>query len=302
MNSDRKQRYMEYKYSKDVMAPRVLERLFASVEKYETRVNKDCCDFTSKEILTLLTLNNDRSIAVINNKFSMLCDYAEWCLKEGLIKNGKNHYTEIDTEDLKKCLNKEKLKQSIVTKKEVYEAIEDLPNVRDRFIILAIFELGVKRHFEDIANVKLSDFIGDNKLQLKDRTVTASDKLYQLAKEANSVLIYTYTNQRVYTLVDSEYVVKYIASTRSNTNDEGRKIMMIIRRLLVYMGWDNILPRDIALSGMLHWIKGYAKYYKIQPEEVVRNKKLYAKICNQYDMKTYYTAFLNQYGTLLTSK
>ena len=293
---------MDYKYGNEVLAPRVLERLFEKIDKYEQRVGKDCSEFSSKEALAYFTLNNDRSLSVITNKYSILSDYADWCLNNGLLRDGKNHYLEINMDALKKCVNKEKMKKSILTRREVLDGIENLQNPRDKFIILAIFEIGVKRHFEDIRNIKLSDFDDNNKLNLGNRTVTVTDKLHQLAKEADGVMEYIYTNQKVYTLIDSEYVVKYVANIRSGDSDEGKKLMMIIRRLLIYLGWDNIIPRDLALSGMLHMIRAYAKYYKVQPVTVVKDKRIYKKICDQYDVKTYYTVFLNQYGALLTSE
>jgi len=303
VNPDQKKRYMEIKYQNDILPPRVLERLFQKIDSFERRRNKDCSEFNSKEILSFLTLNNDKSLSVIENKRSILSNYTDWCLTNGFVKSGQNHYEELTISDLKKCINKEKMKSSIITREDLLETISELENFRDQFILLSIFEIGVKRHFADLININIEDFNRENNtLVLENRTVTVSDKLYELAVAANNSLVYYDTRNRAVTLVGDKVVKYSLRGPRSgNANDYGKKIIAIVRRSLDYLGLDNIIPRDLALSGMIHLIKEYGKYYHLDPKEVVMNKKLYSKVCQQYDVKTYSTVFLHQYETVLSS-
>ena len=305
MNPDRKKRYMEMKYQSDILPPGSLERLFKKVDSFEKRKGKDCSEFNSKEILTFLTMNNDRSLSVIDNRNSMLSNYTDWCLTNGFIKTGQNHYEELTIDDLKRCLNKEKMKESVISRNDLLEAIKELQNPRDQFILLGIFEIGVKRHFADLVNVSIDDFDRENNvLKLTNREVIVSDQLCDLAMAANENLIYYDTRNRAVPLIGDK-IIKYTVrgpKSEKDVDDYGKKIIAIVRRNLDYLGLDNMIPRDIAFSGMIHRIKEYGKYYNLEPREVVLNKKLYKKVCQQYDVKMYSTVFLHQYESVLSLK
>ena len=182
-NHEQKERYFESR-EKKYRSIRTVGRVFFNTTKaFEESLDKDCSNFTSKEILNMYSACVTRSWEQLLNFNSQLKIYTSWCMMEGLVKDNQNHYEELDKYDLYNCLNLGLKKTMIVSRKELEKAVLDFPNPSDQFLVLALFEgLGGQR-YKDFMGLMPSQFV-DDKVILQDRELTVSPLLKAKALES----------------------------------------------------------------------------------------------------------------------
>ena len=304
MNESRKRSFITEKTNLDITAPGEYERLFTKVSRFEKRLGKDVCDWSSKEILTWLKLENKKSYIALRHYVSCLSGYTLWCMSHGLSKTNQNHYNEITASELQQCVNQVKLKQAVLSRDEVVQKIRTLDNYRDQFFILSLFEYGgIKNYYDDIINVRISDFTPtENTLYLSssDRTVTVSDLLFDIASKAYDQEVYIGNMRSSPLSPRGDKVMKFVQRKVNQGLDISKSQMTfqlkrIIKITLDLMGYPNLTAKDIMISGMIWKIKEYAKYYQITPKEVIYDKDLYQKICNQFDMYVHFNQWWLRY-------
>ena len=182
-NMEQKERFLAERKASYVKIRIVMNTFFKITKEYETYLNKDCSNFTSKEILNMYSSIVTRSWEFLLNFNSQLKIYTSWCLKENLVIDNQNHYEEFDKFDLYKCLNLGLKERMILTREELEKEIQQLPNVADQFLCLALFEGVGGPAYKDFYNLELDQFKG-NTLNLEGRTLEVSTMLVERAKEA----------------------------------------------------------------------------------------------------------------------
>ena len=75
----------------------------------KTKYNKDCSEFTVAEIINFYKSLCSTSFYTMKNTNGFLKAYTSYCIKNNLVKDGQNHYTEISDELLKDLGNKKRL-------------------------------------------------------------------------------------------------------------------------------------------------------------------------------------------------
>ena len=274
-NSELKTRYIEDKSNISIFPNNYLICNFNKIEKQEIELNKDACNFTTKEIIDFyksLNISSLEVLAVLNSHLSL---YTDWCLQNNLVKDNQNHYSLIGLDEMKGCLNKVLLDKKVVSRKEIVKWSEELPNPKDQVVLLGLFE-GLKgKDFCDFVNLRKEDVNG-NKLKLYDgREIIISDRLARYIQESikeNTYYSVSGNLVKTMTLVDRGYVLKNYPNVKEDTTDfiKGRVIYNSIARSLKYLGVIHFMSANsIFDSGKIWLIKKRAKELDMTSKEYI---------------------------------
>ena len=322
-NEERKQRYIDYCKQTTNIEYGVLERLFTYTNPFEEQYDKDCCSFTTAEIRNMYKETKGgegfRSREVLANTNSQLKRYSSWCREtdNSWVPDNQNHYVEILSDDYKEFLNIRKIRNTIITRKELLNSLYALVNECDQFVMLAIFEGICGPDKQEILNLKLSDFYRKDgqwyanvhydvidrktleKLGTKERTVAVSNELRDLAEMAAAQTSYKSVfgdRETRFTDDQSPDVVVKKVFNRDNTKHYNRG-KLIYRRInfcldllksQVNMGRENKLS-DLSLislmhSGILNMIGNIAEANQISKLQVLYDNTLLKNVDQQYDI------------------
>lgn len=279
-NAEYKERFMAERNAEVIMSKGYLECQFKKVSSMEHNLNKDVSNFTFYEITEYYKLLNTYSVnalRVLNSHFSL---YTQWCLQQNLVKDGQNHFLELRTEDYDSCINKGLLDSKILPKDTIIEWVDELPNPRDQFILLGLFE-GIKgKDFCELANLKPKD-VNVNSVRLcTGRTIQISDKLVNIIRDCISEKIYYSTTgkeKKTMPLIDRGYIIKDYPNTKDDVSEfqRGRQIYNSIQRIMQFEEvYPTISANQIFESGKLHMIKERSKELGINCIDYIRSEKI----------------------------
>lgn len=264
-NEEIKLRYIKEKNQEVIISNNYLECQFGKASEMEEELNKDISNFTVYEIIEyykMLNLSSLESLTVMNSQFSM---YTQWCLQESLVIDNQNHFLEITHEIMKGCINKALFNLRIFSRETIISWINQLPNPKDQFILLGLFE-GLKgRDFCELSKLRPEDIKGNVISLCTGRKIEVSDELIKIAYDCMSQDTYYSTTGKgvkTMTLVDRGYIIKDYPNAREDVSDFqlGRKIYNSVTRTLNYLDMLNILSANgVAESGKIHMIKERAK-------------------------------------------
>ena len=304
-NEELKNRYIKEKRESTIIGLNFLERQFINISSYEEELNKDLSNFTTPEIIEYYKILGSRSLeslTVINSQYSM---YTQWCLQQNLVIDSQNHYLEMNSDILSQCLNQTIIDKSVVTREELLNMVYQLPNYRDQFIFLYLFEVGKDKDFFSLTHCKLEDFDKEKKtLYLKNRIPTVSDELIRIAEEADKQEIYYSITQkeiRKITFAENGYIIKDIPPAKPEEISDfrrGRRVYTAIVRNLEYLGVGKChTARTIINSGIIQMIYQRSAELKISREEYIR--KYTSEIKEQYNVSLVVPTFLKKYEKYL---
>lgn len=273
-NKDWKLRYIEEKETTLSIPSNYIDVQFRKASEMEFELDKDVSNWTIYEIIEfykLLNITSFESLMCIN---SILSQYTQFCLENSLVKDNQNHFLECTKDVISNCLNKAKFEKKIVVRETVLKWVEEIPNPKDQFVLLSLFEFGKSKDYKDLVNAK-SENLNGNELELSDRTVKISDKLIDIIEDCNAEdTYYSISGKGVKTmpLVDHGYIIKSYPNQSMNMSDfqKGRNIYIACQRMFDYLGirqWMS--PNDIVESGKLYMIKERAKELKITPVQYI---------------------------------
>jgi hypothetical protein len=184
-NHDWKERYFDAREN-EYQSIRLIGRTFFNITKpFEEELNKDCSNFTVKEILNMYSACLTRSWEQLLNFNSQLKIYTNWCLKENLVKDNQNHYAELGKEEIYQCLNLGLKEKMVITRDELEKMVksDEIPNPSDQFLCLAFFEGLGGLGYKDFLNLMPNQFVKD-KVILSDRELIVSKLLIAKALES----------------------------------------------------------------------------------------------------------------------
>ncbi|MFR1831835.1 MAG: hypothetical protein ACLSX5_01620 [Lachnospiraceae bacterium] len=304
-NEIRKYQYIKEKSEKVIISDYYLETRFKQTEKYENELKKDISEFTYNEIIDFykrLNATSLDSLVVMNSHFSM---YTDWCIQKGLIKDHKNYFTELKREILKECLNKDLTKKKIVTREIILNWVNELPNPKDQFILLGLFE-GLKgKNFCELSKAKQNDINGNVAMLYTGRKIKVSKQLLKIIDDCiTEDTYYSITGHGTKTmpLVDRGYIVKDYPNARIDVSDfqVGRKIYTGITRILNYFDVsDYMTANSVADSGKIHMIKERSKELGISAKEFLKNENYIKEIEMQYGVRISKSLFCMKYKEYL---
>ena len=232
-------------------------------------------------------------IAAINS----LKIYTDWCLINGLVSDGQNHYCEITTEIICGCIDLNKFSKLIIpSRKVLMESINMLHNYTDKFLILGLYE-GIPRRYLDEA--KFSDLNEDGTaLIINGKEFHISSQLRNIIDGCNDETEYVgYGKGGSRQYVDSEYIIKQ--TSEKSASNRGLVISQRLRKCEMQMGWNlQLIAKDIMESGRMEMIRKIMEDNNITVNTAVNqpyramHEEVYGKIQN-------ITTYLATYGKFI---
>lgn len=274
-NEEIKKRYIIEKESKTYTPKYYLKRLFDKTKEHEVRLNKDVSNFTAYEITDMYKTFNITSVESLTVMNSHLGLYTDWCLKQNMVTDCQNHFSEMNHDVFLKCINMMALKKSIITRETLYSWLEDIPNPSDAFIMIALFE-GIRgKDFCEIVNLEMKDFSGNQVRLCTGRELTVSDKLIELARISDVTMEYYAVNKdkiRILPYLAESAIVKnfHNCKTEMDSYGQGRRIYRRLIRNFEYLGVDQWMSASsLEESGKIDFIKMRTKELGITPKEFI---------------------------------
>ena len=264
-NPELKIQYIEEKSQEVIISNNYLECQFNKSFKLENELDKDISNFTVYEIIEYYKMLNSSSLdtlVVMNSQFSM---YTQWCLQKSLVRDNQNHFLEMTIEQLKECLNKMLVNLKFVTREIVLNWVDELPNPKDQFVLLGLFE-GLKgKDFCELAKLRPEDIKGNIASLCTERKVKLSDKLLKVINDCvleDKYYSISGNGTKTMPLLDKGFVIKDYPNAMVDVSDfqSGRKIYNSITRILNYFDVANFMTANSVFeSGKLQMIKERAK-------------------------------------------
>ena len=289
-NPEIKIQYIEEKSKEVIISNNYLECQFNKTSKMEEELDKDLSNFTVYEITEyykMLNISSFDTLFVMNSQFSM---YTQWCLQKSLVKDNQNHFLEMTLEHLKDCLNKALVNMKIVSRETILNWVDQLPNPKDQFVLLGLFE-GLKgKDFCELSKLKPEDIKGNIATLCTGREIELSDQLIKIIHDCVSEDKYysiSGNGTKVMPLVDKGYVIKDYPNARGDVSDFqlGRKVYNSITRILNYFDvLDFMTANSIAESGKLHMIKEKAKELNMSCKDYIYSNHI-TEVEKKYNSK-----------------
>lgn len=209
-------------------AKAMLKTIFNISAPMEKRLNKDCCDFVLPEILILMRAFESSSAESLRVKISLLRSYTMYAIQHNFSKDGLNHYDEVSTKDYESLFDKHKYNSQYLTYQEVQELLENFPNARDQYLILAPYEGIYGDDFCEIREMTTDDLLPDNKARTcTGRILKVSDQLYKIMQEAGNTIDYISSEGKTRKLRPSNLIYKTMDTVTTPIKPD--KIMLIRR-------------------------------------------------------------------------
>lgn len=302
-NEKIKNRYIQERHESVTLPLNYLQSHFRRSEKFEIMLETDISNFSVSEILAYyksLNMVSAESLTCLNTQLKL---YTQWCMANGLLKDNQNHFTEIDADMIYDCVNRYLFNCKIVTKEEIYNWLDQLANPQDRFVLLALFEIGKSKNYSEITKMRFSNIQNGEVVLCTGRKVKISDKLYEIAKASNEEQDYYAKNGtgRTVQLIDSGYIIKTKINAKEYADDyqKGRNLYMSLFHTLDYVGAGKIInPNAIVESGKLHMIKTRAKELGITPKDYIYSAYI-KEVENQYNCKMVRSQYVRKYSDFL---
>lgn len=270
-NEERKEQFLKERNETAILSVNT-QNAFELAGPIEEEYGRDLCEWNSTEILNFYRYYNTpsiQSLIVINNAMVI---YTDWCLKNGLVSDGQNHYREIRSDLLSTCINQKALDNSVISREDLVKSIRELPNFTDKFIILGIFE-GIS--LKEMSEVKYSDLDGDV-LNLSDgKQIHISNELQTIMKYAADETEYIgmTKNNFVYNYVQSDCIIKPFISRKGVQENPTLMIGTRLRKCSKYLGLPNLTVKQIAESGRIYFIHNMIKENGISLHQALTEKR-----------------------------
>jgi hypothetical protein len=304
-NKELKRRYIEEKEMFLSITSNYIDVQFRKAADTEYELDKDISNWTTYEILEYYKLQNVTSFESLMCLNSIFSQYTQFCLENNLVRDNQNHYLECNKDLLFGCINKAVLDMKMVEKETVLKWVDELPNPKDQFILLSLFEYGKSKDFKDIVSVKHIDINEENNtLELSDRTVKVSDKLINIIRDCKTEdTYYSISGKGVkkMPLVDYGYIVKSYPNQNMDLSDfqKGRNIYIACQRIFDYLGVGKWMsPNSLSEAGKLHMIKEKAKENNITPVGYVYSDMI-NEVENQFGCKIVRSVYSKKYNEYL---
>lgn len=303
-NTELKIQYIEEKSQEVIISSNYLECQFNKTCKMENELDKDLSNFTVYEIVEYYKMLNASSfdtLFVMNSQFSM---YTQWCLQKSLVKDNQNHFLEMTLEHLKDCLNKALVGMKIVTRETILKWIDELPNPKDQFVLLGLFE-GLKgKDFCELSKLRPENIKGNIATLCTGREIHLSNKLLKIISDCVTEDKYysiSGNGTKVMPLLDKGFVIKDYPNARVDVSDfqAGRKIYNSITRILNYFDVGNFMTANsIFESGKIQMIKERAKELNMSCKDYIYSQYI-EEVEKKYNNKIVRSIFWLKYADYL---
>lgn len=261
---------------------------FNLTEDMEMLLGKDLSSFTYNEIISLLKTLALDSIDRCEQLKSLYRRYTAWCITQGLVEDGQNHFEEITLDDIRGCLNTVMINKKILDYKTLIQWTNAVINASDAFILLCLFEGVSETNIIAIRDLKESDVnFKDKTVTFNGRTVAVSQKLLSTIEETINEQYLERKDGREFILEPDGTIIKSYRRINGIHQTPEQKRSWLAQRtnnLLHDLSGNLITTKDVVKSGQIYYITQRSQelgissieYLTKYPDEV--NER-----CNQKD-------------------
>lgn len=304
-NEDIKKRYIAEKENSTTVDKHYLPNLFKKCEPFEQKLDKDVCNFTTREIENMMKTINFSSFESIGVANSSLSQYTMWCMKQGLVFDSQNHYLELNRPRLAELVNKTVQNMRIVTREKVLDWCFEMPNPSDQFIMLGLFE-GIKgQDFCEFTMMRNED------VHLESRTITLPNRgdmkfSYELCSfgvqsaEATEYFSVSGKMERIVPVAESGYIIKNYPNVVEGVSQfqKGRRIYNRLTRAFSFLGINGWMSASALMdSGIVHMVRSRSEELGISCDEYMSTR--IDELSKRYDKRILKSTLMNKYGDYL---
>ena len=303
-NQELKERYRKEKESYTTVSAYYFSSLFKRTEPFEEQLNKDASNFTTYEIINMyktLAIMSLDTIVTMNSNLSM---YTQWCIQQNLVNDYQNHYLEMTRDMLASFINKLAMDKKVVSRKQILDWCQQLPNPSDSFCLLGLFE-GIRGGgYLELALAKIEDFHDNTFTAYNGREIKVSTTLIEYAKLSNETLEYQSISQNMtkeVNLNDNGRIIKDYPNVRRSESLPvlRRRTQSRLARIFDYVGiLEYMNGNDIRMSGVIEMINNRCKELQISGKDYIYGIGI-DEIKNQYDFKVVPSVFMDKFGEYL---
>lgn len=293
MNKERKEQFIANK-SKEVLMSNNLGNTFDAAELLEEKYGKDIAEWTTGEIIGFYKYLSTPYIQSLVNIHNSLTGYTNWCVMNGLVRDNQNHFTEITSAALCKCVDLTTLERLIITREDLLRDIKKLNNYCDMMILLGLFE-GIPVHDNVLKDVKYSDLDENNILHLKNgvdlKVSSELRSIMETASEETTWRSYSEIRNRETEYFDDGCIIRFTKRSDGSVSVSSATAVIgsRMRKAIQYLGWPvNITMKMVAESGRIHMMREIANSNMVEISETITNlrlrvlhERIYGKIQNQ---------------------
>ncbi len=303
-NQKLKERYRKEKESYTTVSAYYFSSLFKRTEPFEEELDKDASNFTTYEIINMyktLAIMSLDTIATMNSNLSM---YTQWCIQENLVNDYQNHYLEITRDMMASFVNKLAMDKKVVSREQVLDWCQQLPNPSDSFCLLGLFE-GIRGGgYLEIALAKIEDFHDNIFTAYNGREIKVSSTLIEYAKQSNETIEYQSISRNMekeVNLIENGRIIKDYPNVRRTESLPvlRRRTQSRLARIFNYMGiLEYMNGNDIRMSGVIEMINFRCKELGINGRDYIYGIGI-EEIKKQYDFKVVSSVFMDKFGEYL---
>ena len=303
-NQELKERYRIEKESYTTVSAYYFSSLFKRTEPFEEQLGKDACNFTTYEIINMYKTLAMMSLDTITTMNSNLSMYTQWCIQENLVNDYQNHYLEISRDMMASFVNKFAMDKKVVSRKQILEWCQQLPNPSDSFCLLGLFE-GIRGGgYLELALAKMEDFNDNIFTAYNGREIKVSSTLVEYAKQSDETLDYQSISQNMakeVTLIDNGRIIKDYPNVRCSESIPvlRRRTQSRLARIFDYVGiLEYMNGNDIRMSGVIEMANNRCKELGIFGKDYIYGIGI-EEIKKQYDFKVVPSVFMDKFGEYL---
>ena len=298
-NEQRKRQFLAEREDKAVVSNNIYDT-FRLATDFEEKYNRDLCEWNSSEIIEFYKYYSTPRVQTLILVHSYLTMYTNWCISNGMVSDNQNHYSEINSEMLCKCINMNALRESVFSKDKLFEALKEIPNYCDRYLILGSFE-GIPIKNDCMYSAKVSDIHDGNILRLVDgNDIKISKELMQVmitaAEEDSRLSLTSVPKTFMYEYTDGDHIIRDIQRRSARVNHTVT-IGTRLRKCGDYLGMPSLTFKALAESGRMWFISEIAKSKSVSVEDaVIKYRKEHE---DRYGKMQNTVTYLNTYGLLI---
>lgn len=311
-NDAQKTQYLEDENNR--FAPSTLEvakMIFSGSADVESQEDTDLSNFNRQQVVNLLKKYNSTTKGYLKLICIIFSDYYNWCMKNDYIdsSNFTNWYdSKLSKPIIDEIVPVELVKDKYFTKEDVYEYLEKVPDVVNKFLIYALFRGIDGIQHDDLKHLSVIDLHEKrNAIQLKSGRIQYVDELFvKLMKNADAATVYlpegkeVYNVRKRYNYDESIYVFRFCNKATVNQPISNQAITVRMSLIKKQTGNKFISASTLYFNGLVNYIKEHYSPQGITLDKVLfenkeNNKKLY-----KYDEET--QDVIKEYGSKMEVK
>ena len=296
MNAERKETFLQERRREAEISTSITS-WFREASYFENQFGRDAAEWTSNEIVTFLRYLSSSSVQTLTACVNSLRIYADWCLVNGFLPGGQNHWYEITTDQLVNYIDLVKFRKSVVTREELRQAVKSVPlNWQDVFVIWGAFN-GLT--IRDMVLIRFGDLEGNKLIFPNNRGK------FEVTEELVDAIRHCQYEEEYITYSDKHMVLQYEAPDNPDNPLVFRRLSRVTqtpqrhmsRRFAVAMaeiGLAGMTIKSMNESGRMEFIR----HMNVPVEQAVvmpvasEHVRQFGKIQQQ-------TVWVNTYGKIL---